>query len=605
MVRKAAAKPSPAPRKPPAPQKTLTDIASKIHIESRGRPVHLLAVPWEAKAIVSAAGAKWHPELRQFLWYGTSLPSALKQYIPGEYSLEKYTQDEINGYLPPAPRVPTMKPRKHQVEAIKKVIAAAQAGYRGFIIADEVGLGKSIEALHGANETAKIKGFTSLAPAKLLIICPKAVIPHWRNTIKALNITHLRIVVINYDQSKKLLSIPSTATSAKSVRTKNKRIASSGKPNILWDIIIADEAHRLKNFETSQRAKAFDTIGRYSESHQKAPYIIWVSATIGQNPLELGYLAPLIGQMTGQASLQMKNWGDYLLQNGYHVVKGKVGFSWVKSKKEATVSQKKAVASSQKADVARLSQIIFAPTAPSIRRSPVDIAGWPSVQRIPTPVELTTDDTGLYKTVWLAFRSFISLNPRGKNPAGGLAAQLRFRQKASLIRAKETVDFAVELLDNGLQVAISVEFIESLDAMKQSLEGKGYSCVEISGRNSAAQESERLKFQKGQAEVAFFTVTEGISLHAGEQLADGSKASPTSRATIVHDVRYSAIQNHQIAGRTHRDGQNAIVYFMYAEETVEKKIVTIMLQRMANMSALSGDDSATVTEIENLLDFAV
>jgi hypothetical protein len=458
----------------------------------------------------------------------------------------------------------------------------------------------TISSLYGANESAKVKGFTTANPAKALIICPKSVIPHWRNTIRALNITHLRIVVINYDQSKKLLSVPESASNAKRTRTKNKRIANDGKPNINWDIIIADESHRLKN--QSQRTAAFDKIARYSDKVVTAPFVIWASATIGQSPLEIGYLAPLLGQMTGKQSLTIKQWGEYLAANGYHVIEGKVGYTWIKAKKEDSAATKASILRSQKADVQKLSALLFAPGSPSIRRNPTDIAGWPELQRIPQPYALSPQENLLYLQAWLEFRNFLRLNPRGKNPSGGLAAELRFRQKASLIMAPNTVDFASDLLDNGLQVAISVQFMETLAYLREKLEAKGYMVSEFSGANESTREQERLNFQKGKTQVMLFTVTEGISLHAGEQLPDGTNATMTPRATLVHDIFYSGIAGAQVEGRTHRDGQNANVYYPYLQGTVQEKITKTMIQRMAHMSTLSGDDTDAVASIEAILD---
>jgi len=585
-----------------APEKTLDSNIILLKKKYVGQQIHIITVPYEERQIATKYGAVWNADIRQFIFVGQTLPKELEEYATEDFSLERWIEDTINGHPKPVTLKKSMVPRSHQQEAIDSIREAAVAGWRGFIEADQVGLGKTISALQGASEVATVKGFTTANPAKLLITCPKAVIPHWRNTIKALGITNLRVVVINYDRAKSLLTIPSSAGTAKTTRTKNKRISTSGKPLILWDIIIADESHKLKNHEVSQRAKAFDKIARYADAHDKAPFIIWASATIGQTPVELGYLAPLIGQMVKRPTLTMKDYGRFLQSNNFHVKEGKVGFTWVQAKPTDTAARKKEIADEQKQDIERFRKLLFSPKSPSIRRNPEDIAGWPEINRIPMPYQLDVEQKLLYAKAWLEFRNFLKLNPRGKDPKGALAAQLRFRQKASMIMLPNTVEFATDLLENGLQVAISLQFMEPLNIMKTALEKKGYQVSEFSGATGINREQERIDFQKGKTQVILFTVEEGVSFHAGEQLPDGTSATTTPRATILHDIRYSAISCSQIEGRCHRDGQNANMYYPYAQGTVQQMITQRMIARMKNMKDLSGDDASVVEEIETLLE---
>jgi hypothetical protein len=567
-----------------------------------GTQVQILDIPWEAQFLAKNLGVKRHPNLKYYVHEGGVLPPQLEPYRSIDYSYERWIEDSINGrektVTLPASR---MKPRPHQVEAIKKIEATAKAGWRGFLLADDVGTGKSLSSIIGAYATAKVKGFTPENKAKVLIVAPKSVLPHWRNTIKASGVNNMRIVVINYDQAKKLLDAPASASDVKKTSTANMHTSQRGTPTTQWDIIIADESHKLKN--VSQRTAAFANIARYGANTTTAPYIIWCSATIGQNPLELGYLAPLIAQITGFGTLTQNSWGDWLIANNFNVKKSGAGnFSWVKTLPESSPSDRALIQKQQTKDVQRLSEFLFSPTSPSIRRVPENIHGWPKQTFTPTPILLNPTETLAYKKVWQEFRKHIGLHPRGKNPQSGLAAQMRFRQKASLISALTTAEYANDLLDNGLQVAISVQFIETLDAIKSYLEKKGWHCAEISGRNVEERENERLRFQKGKAQVVLFTTLEGISLHSGEQLADGSIATKTKRAMLVHDIRYSALDMIQIVGRTTRDGQLANAYLMFTENTIETRILEVVLNRMRNVHTISGDAADSSEEIENILD---
>lgn len=457
------------------------------------------------------------------------------------------------------------------------------------------------EAGWGAALAAKAKNFTPQNPAKLLIVSPKSVIPHWRNTLHSIGIENVRAVVINYDQAKKLLDSPASASNVKKTVTANRHTMLKGRPTIGWDIIIADESHKLKN--ESQRSIAFGNIARYQVTADKAPFVIWTSATVGQTPLELGYLAPLIGQMVGLPTLTTDQWGDWLIANHFNVKKSKAGnFSWIQVKPDMTQSEKEFVLKQQRKDIDRLSELIFGDNSPSIRRNPEDIAGWPSQTYMATPLELSQEGKRLYEEAWNEFRKYIGLHPRGKNPSGGLAATMRFRQKASLLSAISTAEFVNDLLDNGLQVAVSVEFMETIDVMRDYLLKKGWHVAEFSGRNTDAREQERLRFQRGEAQVILFSVLEGINLHANEMLISGQKASSAKRAMVVHDIRYSAIDMTQIIGRTTRDGELAMAYLMFTEGTIEARILQVVLERVKNVKSLSGDDDGTLEVVQDLLD---
>jgi ERCC4-related helicase len=120
-------------------------------------------------------------------------------------------------------------------------------------------------------------------------------------------------------------------------------------------------------------------------------------------------------------------------------------------------------------------------------------------------------------------------------------------------------------------------------------------CAAIHGGVPAGpREEERLRFQRGEARVVFFTVEEGISLHQGE-LAD------IPRSEIIHDLRWSAIQMAQIEGRCHRDGRFAQVYWAYADETIEERIAQVVARRIQSMKEMVGDDVETLREIADVL----
>ena len=530
---------------------------------------HVIDVPFAMRGVATATGARWDKEHGVFLYDGARLPAELAAFRALPYSWELHVQRELADAPVPPPSTPTgtITLRPHQQEAVRAIGTAVAAKLPGFLLADDVGLGKTLTAW------AAILAMRSVT--SVLIVCPLAVMAHWRRTIEAMGDGGKDIVILNYDRLGKLFELSDAAR--KKVRTK-KGLARAGTAPEL-DVIVLDESHRCKN-PTSARSKLA------AKLVANAGFTLWLSATAGQNPLELSYLAPLLARVTGASAKDLKDFEQWCLDQKLGVTRGNFGkWEW----------------RGDRADCETVRALLFdsrrGGSAAGIRRRPEEIAGWPAIHRILQPIELSSDARALYDEAWTAFRRELELAPRGKDPKGALVATLRLRQKSSLIRASGTVELARELLDNGPQVALSVAFIETLTALRDTFEsGLGpVRCAVIHGGIGAAErESERLRFQRGEARVVLFTVEEGISLHQGEH-------ADVPRSEIIHDLRWSAIQMAQIEGRCHRDGRFAQVYWAYADRTIEEKIARVVATRLQAMKEMIGDDVSTLREIESLL----
>jgi hypothetical protein len=533
-------------------------------VAKKGERAFVLDVPFAMRAFASAEGARWDAEHSVYVYRGSALPPSLAPFRPGAYAWERWVEQELNDEDEAAVRepAPTMTPRPHQREAVAAITAARAAKRAGFLLADDVGLGKTVSAWESirANPEAKT----------VLIVCPLAVIAHWRRTVQALGAGGRRVVLINYERLGKLFEV--SAEARKKVKSK-KGLARAGSATE-FDVIVWDESHRCKNPAAARSKFAV-------KLNAKARFVLWLSATAGQNPLELSYLAPLLASVTGSRAADLKDFEQWCVDQGLGVTRGTYGrWDW----------------RGEQADCDKVHAMLFEGRAPAgLRRRPEDIAGWPELQRILTPIELDASARQLYDQAWTAFRSEMALDPRGKNPQSTLTAMLRLRQKSSIIRVAGTLDLARELLENGHQVAISVAFTETLTMLRDALQAEGVACAALYGAQPAGErEAERMRFQRGDAKAIVFTVEEGISLHQGEH-------NEAPRSEVIHDVRWSAIQMAQIEGRCHRDGRFAQVYWTYADATLEEQIATIVCKRLVSMKAMVGDDVETLREIEQLL----
>jgi superfamily II DNA or RNA helicase len=493
----------------------------------------------------------------------------LVPFRPGIYSWEAHVERELNGGARPRASEPAgaIRPRPHQAAAVSAIVRARAAGRPGFLLADDVGLGKTISAWKAICELPGVE--------TVLVVCPLAVVAHWRRTIEALGDGGKDIVLLNYDRLGKLFEVAPEAR--KKIRSKKGLARAGSAPE--FDAIVWDESHRCKN-PTSARSKLA------AKLVANAGFCLWLSATAGQNPLELSYLAPLLASVTGRRAADLKDFDAWCQEQGLGVTRGTFGrWEW----------------QGHASDCAKVRALLFdarggeAPAA-GLRRRPEDIAGWPEINRILTPIELAGEARELYARAWTAFRQEMALAPRGRDPKSALAASLRLRQKSSLIRVPGTIELVQDLLANGHHVAISVAFVETLESLREALRGDHIECAEIHGRLAAhAREEQRLRFQRGEVPVVIFTVEEGISLHQGEH-------DDVPRSEVIHDLRWSAIQMAQIEGRCHRDGRFAQVYWAYADGTVEDRIARVVAGRIQSMKEMVGDDVTTLREIERLLD---
>jgi len=521
------------------------------------------------RGVAAAGQARWDASHGVYLYEGRELPPALAPFRPLPYSWEIHVQRELAGAPAALPSQPTgaIELRPHQRDAVAAIAAARAASLPGFLLADDVGLGKTITAWSAIRA---MRGVTSV-----LIVCPLAVIAHWRRTIEAMGDGGLDIILLNYDRLGKLFEVSDAAR--KKIRSKKGLARAGTAPEM--DVVVLDESHRCKN-PTAARSKLA------AKLVASAGFCLWLSATAGQNPLELAYLAPLLAQATGARAKDLKDFAQWCIDQELGVIRGAFGkWEW----------------RGNPADCEKVRALLFeagpARATAGIRRRPEDLVGWPAINRILLPIELSSEARALYDEAWTAFRRELELAPRGKDPRSALAAILRLRQKSSLVRAAGTVELARELLDNHHQVAISVAFLETLTALRDAFEtGIGaIACAAIHGGLSATQrEDERLRFQRGDARLVLFTVEEGISLHQGEH-------NHAPRSEIIHDLRWSAIQMAQIEGRCHRDGRFAQVYWTYADATIEEKIARVVAGRIQTMKEMIGDDVTTLREIEDLL----
>lgn len=574
--------------------------------------IHVLDLPY----MYSAPGVKYDKTLKVSLYEG-DLPENLVRFKAEDFSYLKWVENSLNKTAPKkVVSKEQFKPFPHQKVAGKAILESYRRGLSGFFIADSTGTGKTISTLLGVTLAARESGRKR---SKILVVCPKRVIPVWQQTIKAFASAqeYGMFMVVNYEQMNKLLSVPPKAKTAKKRGTKNRHIAHDGKPKINWDFVVFDESHYLKNFPTSNVSVAASNVAKLFTEYNKdvTPFTVFATATPGADPLNLAVMANLLVESISKTKtkrfISPYEWGRFLESEGFHVKEGKTGiYTWVRANpflknssdpldRRKFAREEEIALRQQKEDAVRIGRALKSPEAPFIMRTPQQLEGWPEQQFIPMPIELSAEQEPVYQSAWSRFRDWMKLPGNRNDPKGRLVETLRYRQKASFLKNGTLVDAIADFVEEGNQVYVSNFFKDSIDELKKNLEKKGIGVSELSGKVSADEFNEnRLKFQRGTNQVAICSVVEGISLHAGETLPDGSKASMTPRVSIICDVRADPNKAVQSLGRAHRSGQNSLTYFPYFVGTVEYDDVMNFVRKFGNMLDMTGQekDSTKVRE---------
>lgn len=528
----------------------------------RGR-LFLLEAPFTQRRSAQATSTRWDESRRAWAWRGKRLPQGILPFRPPPYSLDRLLEDRANR-VRRAPSRPTKKvlPRPHQEEAIALWRRIRRAKRAGALIGDVVGFGKTWMAWLALRDDPTL--------SSVLVVCPLAVVPHWRATIQAAGDGGKEIAVVHYDHLQRLFALLAD--------NKKRKLKGKGRDGeaMAFDAVVWDEAHRLRN---PNRARA--KFARKIDA--KASWYLWLSATAGENPLHLSYLSPLLAKATGLRPSEKKDFAAWLAAEGLGVAKQAFGrWTWT-SEPEAE---------------ARIRNLLYGGPMPlGNRRRPEDVAKWPEMERILFPLNLESEAIAFYEELWRDSRRSLGLGLRGQcNPKDARDRRMRFRQKTSLLRLNGTTTLVEDLLENGMKVAVSVAFQETLEAMCDRLSPFAPVCIIHGLQTGEKEEAERRGFQVGDARVCIFTAEENISLHQGEVEGDDAP-----RALVIHDMRWSAIQIKQIEGRAHRDGKFAFAYRTFASNTSDERILEVVLAKARTMRAIQGDETATTRIVEEAL----
>jgi hypothetical protein len=495
---------------------------------------------------------RWYPNPGVHAFIGAVLPDDLRQYQSQAYTLSRRHEDTLNRSPGPVAVAAPMHPRPLQLDVAAVMVRSLEHRQCGHISA-EVGVGKTGAAI------LAVRTYLGDRPtAEILIIADRpadSTIPAWRNALAAFGDGGMRWLIASPDHLSKLLGRGRT-------------------PLIEFDFVVVDESQNYRHL--SERTKLMWAVTRMFS--KTPPPQITITATLGHLPSEYLALPRLIAAARGEPVAQWKDVGARLMALGHPLEPSRFNngdYMWNQAARDDVSLQQQSIQEVQ-------GWLLNAsPPAMVYRKAPWGPA---TVQAI--GVDLTATQRHEYELAWRDFRRANEIARSGNDSDAGMAALMRLRQKASYLRSAQTAQLAVAQAGKGRQVMVSVSLVSTAaDPIADAIEAAGVPCARLYGDHPI--ESERLAFQLGRKPVAVLNKSAAISLHAGELLADGRRATAAPRVGIFH-APVTGIAAKQTTGRIHRDGASAVICLLYGKNTIEETAAKTMVEQAQSASASGG-----------------
>ena len=406
---------------------------------------------------------------------------------------------------------------EHQKKAVEWLLAHRRGVlFRGGILADHMGLGKSISALKAA-KTLSDNATNRLGERHIFVICPASLRENWGMEAEKVGCP---IEIFSW--------------------------AKLPKPLVKQQyILIGDESHYLQNLK-SQRTKKFLELA--SSENCLAVWLLTGTPMKNGRPVNL---FPLLKAIAHPLSADRQEYEAYYCQAGYKKV-GRDRQIWDVS------------------GAAHLDELAEEIENCLLRRTKQECLDLPKKQRIFKPVKLTPEQQKAYN---LELSELISdyrdRVKRGEVDEGAEALVVLnyLRKTGSKYKVDEAILLVEELLEQEQQVVVFVEFLETAQLLYSSFR-------EIAGLlTGATPGSDRQaivdKFQAGKSKVFIGTIKAG---GVGLTLTAASNV-------ILLDRPWTPGDSEQAEDRCHRIGQHQTVFSFWIQMGIIDEAIDKLLQQ--------------------------
>jgi superfamily II DNA or RNA helicase len=494
---------------------------------SKAQPTERFSIAWRAgKDDMKASGLSWSKDMRTGDWslmWWQPMPAAIVEARTAGLS------DDEEGRL----RAITPLLLGYQL-ASTRAVALAIKRHQGALDASDTGTGKTFVALAAC--------FVLDRP--IYVVCPKAVIPSWKRAAVHYGITLAG--VCNYELLRR------------GGQSEVKLVGKDKDEHFEWQlpkgtVIIMDEIHRMKDYKTLNSAMGLAALRQGYD-------VMGLSATAADNPMQMKFS----GLLTKCFPVEKAFFG-WMLRNG--VSKGRWGMEFNGGQQVLN----------------RIHHDIFPEHGTRLRIADLGDA-FPETQIAAEAYDMNGEASKI-DSIYAEMEAEIARIEASEKADKGaciLVELLRARQRSEVLKIPAIAAMAQDAIEEGMSVAVFVNFDDSADALMAKLET---TCTIRGGQTAEAREKCIADFQCDKSPVIVCNIKAGgvgVSLHG----------SPTSRRRLsIICPTFSGQDLKQALGRVWRaNGAKSIQRIFFAAGTVEEKICQQVNQKIARIDTLNDGD---------------
>jgi SWI/SNF-related matrix-associated actin-dependent regulator 1 of chromatin subfamily A len=449
---------------------------------------------------------------------------------------------------------------KHQEEGIKFLLSR-----NGCILADDMGLGKSIQSIIAALESGA---------KKILVVCPSSAKINWEREINVFckdttiiegkKWSEAKFTIINFDILKNFHTLVETR---RQLTPEEMSLINRDLANANFDLAIIDEAHYLKNND-SIRGKIMVEL---AVKHNISKVWLLTGTPVANRPMDFFNLLKIIKSPIAE------NWKHFAVR----YCDGKTFFKTLKN------GQKRQIWITDGAS--NLDELASKTKNIILRRLKTDVLDMPDKVITPMYHLLDKKEWAQYENLWEEY--LLKRTTEGKrngNLQKDLVELILLRQFIAAVAIPHTIEMVENAIDMGRKVIIFTSFTEELEILANHF---GKLAVIHNGPMSTTQK---------QKSVDAFQKNSKVKVFIGNIKSAGVAITLTEATVVVfNSFSWTPGDNEQAEDRSFRIGQknDVNVYYQLFDDTISIRMWNMLNNKKDVISAIIGDKKMTDEEI--------